>query len=531
MTSAAAVPPRASAFARGRRTFRRWRRGRPFWGGLITIFAGLEFYFSVHLNPTSFAISFGQQGFLAWLTPLVLLLCGFLGWFSSAQRIFYGVVAVATAVYGLISVNLGGFLLGTLLGTVGGALIASWNPIQLESPPGAPALTGTAGDSDTHSDTHDDSDTAVDLAIVPGLDDGAARGTGGDFGTPEAEESFAEAAPAEPVVSTVDMSRSGPLTDHLPMATRSPLTAPEDDTTSADPSGTESQQSSDVQRHSATRNKRGPHATVVLVLALAVGGAALMALRTTAPALAAPCPPPVPASGSAAAPAPSPSGGAGASPSAVVVQPAALLLVTPTPGAVVTGAVVTTPTVDPSPTTVPVPSASATTPGSAGPSTAPSTGTCPPTGTGGGAVPPPPAAKLAVPAGQPPVAGPVTLTAATMAMQGLTFDGVVDLPRLGGGVITVLRFSMSSVTHGTFALDTPGAGGARIAVTAATLTVSGNVTFYCTSFAAYAGTTLLSYTPSAPPTSVPASLTVQRATIGLVYLNADRVTAVGFSVT
>ncbi|HWB38266.1 MAG TPA: DUF6114 domain-containing protein, partial [Rugosimonospora sp.] len=132
-------------FLRGWRAFRRWRRGRPFWGGLITIIAGLEYYFSVHLDPTSISVSFGQQGFLAWLIPLVLVLCGLLGWFTPAQRIFYGIVAAGTAVYGLIAVNIGGFFLGMLIGILGGSLIAAWFPAR--RPPVA-ATPGAAADAD-----------------------------------------------------------------------------------------------------------------------------------------------------------------------------------------------------------------------------------------------------------------------------------------------------------------------------------------------------------------------------------------------
>jgi len=524
VTSADAAPPDAGSFTRRRLAFRRWRRGRPFWGGLVTILSAALFYFSVHLNPTSFSVSFGQQGFLAWLTPLIMLLCAFLGWFSPSQRIFYGVVAVATAVYGLISVNLGGFFAGTLTGMVGGALIASWNPVPPAQPAGTAEADGTADgtpaaadqpDSDTWAMRFAAADTATDLDIVPGLGPDTAAQSILDTGTTAAPgtESGAHAAPdgpdappewpppghgAEP--TRPDMSRSGPLTDHLPTATRSPLAPAADE-----------ESTSDVQRHAAPRNRRGPHATVVLVLALAVAGAALMALRTTTSALAAPCP-------------------VGAGPVAVV--PAALLLAAspsdpaPSPS-------------DPPPSPAPAPSsAPAPVPSSAAPATtAPAppvttTGTCT-TGTGTPTSASPRAAvKLAPAAGQPPVAaGTATLTAATLAMQGLRYDGVVDLPRRDGTVVTVLRFSMSSAAHTTFKLDTAGAGGDRIVLTAATLTVSGNVTFYCTSFSAFLlGTIPIDFTPINPPVAVPPAMTVDRATIGLVYAVADQLTASGFAV-
>jgi uncharacterized YccA/Bax inhibitor family protein len=44
------------------------------------------------------------------------------------HRLFYGVIALALAVYSLIGVNLGGFIVGMLLGAVGGVLSVAWMP-------------------------------------------------------------------------------------------------------------------------------------------------------------------------------------------------------------------------------------------------------------------------------------------------------------------------------------------------------------------------------------------------------------------
>jgi hypothetical protein len=38
------------------------------------------------------------------------------------------VIALAVSVYSLIGVNLGGFMIGMLLGSVGGILVVSWMP-------------------------------------------------------------------------------------------------------------------------------------------------------------------------------------------------------------------------------------------------------------------------------------------------------------------------------------------------------------------------------------------------------------------
>ena len=70
MTSVDQPQAPASVPARAWRAFRTWQHGRPFWGGLVTIVAGIEYYLSVHLNPLSISVSFGQNGFVAWLLPL-----------------------------------------------------------------------------------------------------------------------------------------------------------------------------------------------------------------------------------------------------------------------------------------------------------------------------------------------------------------------------------------------------------------------------------------------------------------------------
>ena len=74
--------------ARTRSSFAAWRRGRPFAGGALTV---------------------------------LLVVLGLLAMMMPVHRIFYGVISLVVSVYSLIGVNLGGFFLGMLLGTTGGA--------------------------------------------------------------------------------------------------------------------------------------------------------------------------------------------------------------------------------------------------------------------------------------------------------------------------------------------------------------------------------------------------------------------------
>jgi Family of unknown function (DUF6114) len=120
--------PDESRMTRARRAFRRWRKSRPFWGGLLLILAGVEIFYSGNLNLGNIQIHLGLNGFKSYIIPLVVVLCGALTWATPAQRMFYGIIGTAAAVYSVVSVNLGGFIVGLLLGIFGGALSVAWVP-------------------------------------------------------------------------------------------------------------------------------------------------------------------------------------------------------------------------------------------------------------------------------------------------------------------------------------------------------------------------------------------------------------------
>ena len=115
--------------------FRSWRHGRPFVGGLLTVLAGVEMFFSGQLDLGDIHVQVGFEGFQATLIPVLLVVLGILAVITPAQRIFYGVFTLALAVYSLVGVNLGGFFLGMLLGAVGGVLVVAWRPKAVEAPP------------------------------------------------------------------------------------------------------------------------------------------------------------------------------------------------------------------------------------------------------------------------------------------------------------------------------------------------------------------------------------------------------------
>lgn len=100
--------------------------------------AGIEMFFSGQLDIGHIHVQVGIEGFQATVIPIALVLLGLLAMLMPAHRIFYGVIALVLAVYSLIGVNLGGFFVGMLLGSVGGILVVSW--MSKKAPADAQAL-------------------------------------------------------------------------------------------------------------------------------------------------------------------------------------------------------------------------------------------------------------------------------------------------------------------------------------------------------------------------------------------------------
>ena len=116
--------PETAFAAPGR--FRAWRRQRPFIGGILVALGGIEMFFSGQLDIGHLHVQLGIEGLQATIIPVVLLLLGILAITMPAHHVFYGVIALAVALYSLIGVNLGGFLIGMLLSVVGGVLVVAW---------------------------------------------------------------------------------------------------------------------------------------------------------------------------------------------------------------------------------------------------------------------------------------------------------------------------------------------------------------------------------------------------------------------
>jgi len=108
------------------RGFRHWRRQRPFIGGLLVAVGGIEMFFSGQLDIGHLHVQLGIEGLQATIIPIALLLLGILAITMPAHHVFYGILALVVAIYSLIGVNLGGFIVGMLLAGTGAVLVVAW---------------------------------------------------------------------------------------------------------------------------------------------------------------------------------------------------------------------------------------------------------------------------------------------------------------------------------------------------------------------------------------------------------------------
>ncbi|MFP8885457.1 DUF6114 domain-containing protein [Streptomyces mangrovi] len=113
--------------------WRRWRRGRPFWGGLVTVAAGVEIAV-IPLAPMKVMLHQGVAGAMSVLLGAVLIVLGLSAWFTPHYRTLTGILTAMIAAAALVLSNLGGFLIGTVAGLIGGGLVFGWQPRTAPAP-------------------------------------------------------------------------------------------------------------------------------------------------------------------------------------------------------------------------------------------------------------------------------------------------------------------------------------------------------------------------------------------------------------
>lgn len=117
------------------RAFTAWRRGRPFWAGLFVAGGAL-----IILFPPFFGVKLGDMiisiktlgGVSALLIGSLLAICAVSLWMQPKFRLAAGIVTVLLSLVALVVTNLGGFLVGTILCLLGGALAVAWTDAPKE---------------------------------------------------------------------------------------------------------------------------------------------------------------------------------------------------------------------------------------------------------------------------------------------------------------------------------------------------------------------------------------------------------------
>jgi hypothetical protein len=144
-TESVSPPQSPSMFLRAWRAFRRWRRSRPYWGGLLMILGGLEIL-ALPLSGVlikgaiKFVIYIGIGGVFGVLIGVLLITAGLVVWFNPTHRVFYGVAGIVLGLLSFPASNLGGFFVGMLLAIFGGAASIAWAPLDAAPSPLAEPL-------------------------------------------------------------------------------------------------------------------------------------------------------------------------------------------------------------------------------------------------------------------------------------------------------------------------------------------------------------------------------------------------------
>jgi Family of unknown function (DUF6114) len=541
--------------------FRRWRRARPFWGGLFLVLSGLELFWSSNMDLANIEIHIGPQGFLSYVLPVLMLISGVLAWFSPAQRMFYGIIGLLAALYSFIGLNLGGWFIGMILGIVGGALTIAWT--QQAPPPGnklqgpaefsgPPQFAGPQGGhpGDTPGETtqqiqvagHDDRPhqpvpAVSDPSILPGFEEprsaapapaDPAEGQRGDLPGPRRglnRKALALILVPAFVGGTFLVGSRLPASadDECPAGLPS-ISAP----ATSKSAGASSSAAAKASSSAKTGDKTDGKATTTAPAAKDddKDGA------TTATSAS--------ASASAAAAAEEESGGLLDGVQDVVDGLGNLLGIgddeeSSTPSASPSASATGSAAAEPTTTTTTAPAAGAG-------ATAPSAGVTPSRTTASSA----PASgddiipclgarqqgKIADDGGIPRSAiKPGLMKVSSLTMINSTYEGVADVPT-AKGVIKSLQFNMQEAINEPFSLTIAEPGGGTTTIKSAKLTTTGTVRFYTPKFTGNLfGVIPVTFTPEQPPPLTLPILWFTNVTIDLAFVSCDKLTAAPIQIT
>ncbi|MGG3564748.1 DUF6114 domain-containing protein [Neobacillus rhizosphaerae] len=114
-----------------RERFKNWRARRPFWGATLSILSGLIILW-VPAKLYEVAAAPGSILFVGFFLGGLTLLMGILSYIMPRLSTLLGVLAIFASVLSIMGA-LGGFLIGTILGIIGGAMLIAWKPEMADS--------------------------------------------------------------------------------------------------------------------------------------------------------------------------------------------------------------------------------------------------------------------------------------------------------------------------------------------------------------------------------------------------------------
>lgn len=501
--------------------FARWRRHRPFWGGLMLMLSALEMFFSGNMSVGGIEVHLGPQGFLSYLLPLMLLVCGLLAWFTPAQRVFYGIIGLLAALYSFVGLNLGGWFVGMLLGIAGGGLVIAWGPprnrppaeIEDAPPGGEPNDVDPERPLDPETTQilevagHDDRphEQPIRPAFVPGFEPDAQPPRQGS-----AMQRLGKGQKAL-VIAVVPLAITATI-----LVVGSTLPASADEC----PAGL----SSTTATTSATRAAAAKATT-----AAAAKATTPASKKTSASATA---------SASASATSDSSSTDAGTTIIDGIEQfidgVGNLLGVSDAETSSPSASPSSSETASESPSATPSASGSTSaTPASSASASASSSAEATSTATASDDSIPCLGARqygLTASADDVPLVAekPGVMKVSTLTMEHMLYKGVTDLPTKGGGTIKVLQFNMTKATNTPFTLTVAEPDGGTTTITSDKLITEGDVRFYTPEFKGnLLGLFPVTFTPSSPPPDIPdlgIPLLFTNVTIQLAYVRCNTLT-------
>ncbi len=120
--------PKRSLISRALARFTHFRRTRPFWGAILLAWSAYMIGNPLFGSSFAFYANVGARSMGPLLIAIGMLAAAGVAMVLPSQRHFPSVIATALAVAALPLANLGGLVIGTIIGIVGAGLIFAWTP-------------------------------------------------------------------------------------------------------------------------------------------------------------------------------------------------------------------------------------------------------------------------------------------------------------------------------------------------------------------------------------------------------------------